>query len=278
MHNSQLKTAQKRAVFFVLIKFIFNFAILIFNLRIMDANHHTIKAVLYPNLLKNNEGTYKAQTITEQTLGIKDICSSFCSKPGTGVDPDAMEYHVRLFLEEMGELLAEGFAINTGYFAATASIRGSFNSKHDTFDKEKHAVTYKFTQGSVLRKKAAETHAEILHITSTRYGIQYVVDNHSGSENNLLTPSNALKIKGINVKLVGSHPDVGVYFINETTGERTKVPATDVVINENSRLMIMIPDLQSGSYHLEYITQYAGSAIPLAEPRSSTFAPTLQVT
>ncbi len=244
----------------------------------MAENHHTIKAVLYPNLLKNNAGTFKAQIITEQTKGIKDICQSFCSKPGTGVNPDAMEYHVRLFLEEMGELLSNGFAINTGYFAATASIRGSFNSKHDTFDKEKHAVTYKFTQGSVLRKKAAETEAEILHISGTRYGIECVLDHHTGSENNLLTPSNALKITGVNLKLVGSHSDVGVYFINETTGERTKVPATDVITNENARLMIVIPDLQPGSYRLEYVTQYAGKGTPLLEPRSSTFVPTLQVT
>lgn len=244
----------------------------------MSINHHRIKAVLLPNQLKNNEGTFKAQTIAYQTLGVKDICKSLSKKPGTGVDPDAVAYHVSLFLEEMSELLCDGFAINTGYFAAAASIRGSFGSKHDKFDKEKHAVTYKFTQGTVLRKKASETQAEILHISGSSYGIQHVLDNHSGSINDLLTPSNALKMKGVKLKLVGTHPDVGIYFINETTGERTKVPAFDVVINQNSQLVVVIPELQPGSYRLEHITQYAGSNIPLAEPRTSTFAPTLRVT
>jgi hypothetical protein len=244
----------------------------------MASNHRTIKAVLYPNLLKNNEGTFKAQIITEQTISIKDICNSFCNKPGTGVNPDAMEYHVKLFLEEMGELLSDGFAVNTGYFVAAASIRGTFNSKHDTFDKEKHAVTFKFTQGSVLRKKAAETQAEILQITSVNYGIESVLDNHTDSENHLLTPGNNLHIKGIKLKLTGTHPNVGVYFINETTGERTKVPAADVVINENARLIVVIPDLKPGSYRLEHVTQYAGSSIPLTKPRSSIFSPTLLVT
>lgn len=243
----------------------------------MASNHHKIKAVLLPNQLKNNEGTFKAQTISSKTLGIKNICLSFCSKPGSGVDPDAMEYHVRLFLEEMGELLSNGFAINTGYFAAAASIRGSFASRHDNFDKKKHAVTYKFTQGAILRKKASETQAEILHVSDQNYGIQQVIDNHSGSENDLLTPSNALKIKGIKIKLIGTHPDVGIYFINETTGERTKVPAFDIVTNLNSQLIVVIPDLQPGSYRLEHITQYAGSTIPLTEPRTSTFALTLRV-
>jgi len=244
----------------------------------MAANHHSIKALLYPNLLKNNEGTFKAQTITSQTLGIKDICNSFCRKNGTGVDPNAMEYHVKLFLEEMGELLADGFAINTGYFGALASVKGSFAYKNDNFDAKRHAVSFKFTQGALMRKKASETQAEILHIASANYGIQHVLDHHTGSENNLLTPSNALKIKGKYVKLIGTHPDVGVYFINETTSERIKVPATDVVINENSRLLIVIPQLQPGLYHLEYITQYAGKGTPLLEPRSSIFVCTLHVT
>ena len=233
--------------------------------------------MLRPNLLKNNVGTYKAQTITNQTLGIKDICKSLSEKPLAGVDPNAVEYHVKLFLEEMAELLAEGFAINTGYFGASASVKGSFKHINDHFDIQRHAVAFKFTQGVVMRKKAAITQAEILPVVSAGHGIQQVLDHHTGSENNLLTPSNALKIKGKNMKLIGSHPDVGVYFINETSGECTKVPATDVVLNENSRLMIVIPELLPGTYRLEYITQYAGKGKPLLEPRSSTFERPLHV-
>jgi DNA-binding domain/Domain of unknown function (DUF4469) with IG-like fold len=244
----------------------------------MSTNHHSIKAELYPNLLKNNRGTFKAQTIAYQTLGIKDVCNSVSKKPGTGIDADAMEYHVRLFLEEMAELLADGFAVNTGYFAASATVRGSFNNKRDNFDSERHSVTFKFSQGALLRKKAAETQAEILHVVSNRYGIQSVKDNHSHSENELLTAGNALHIKGLKLKLSGNHPDVGVYFISETTGERSKVPTTDVLINQNNHLLIVIPDLKPDTYRLKHITQYAGSTTPLAEARSTTFAPILRVT
>jgi hypothetical protein len=244
----------------------------------MISIHRKIKAVLLPNRLKNNKGKFKAQTITYQTLGIKDVCQSLCSKPGVGSNPEAIEYHVRLFLEEMSELLADGYAINTGYFDAAASIRGSFDFKHDKFDADRHAVTYKFSQGAVMRKKARTTEAEILHVANNNFGIQHVLDNYSGSENDLLTPSNVLKIKGIKLKLVGTHPDVGVYFVNETTQERTKVPTTDVVINQNNQLLIMIPNIQPGSYRLEHITQYAGKGTPLLEPRTSTFVRTLQVT
>ena len=163
----------------------------------METHHQTIKAELYPNPLKNNEGTFKAQTITYQTLGIRDICNSLCNKPGTGIDPDTLEYHVRLFLEEMGELLTNGYAVNTGYFTAGATIKGSFNSKNENFEPEKHGVTFKFTQGALLRKKAEETRAEILHVESANYGIQNVMDTYSGSENDRITPGNILHLTGL---------------------------------------------------------------------------------
>jgi|GEM_PF-401750 len=239
--------------------------------------HHAIKAVLYPNPLKNNDGTFKAQTLMSQTLGIKDICNSLCNRSMTGVDPNAIEYHVRLFLEEMGELLADGYAINTGYFAAGATIRGSFKHENDKFDAERHSITYKFSQGAVLRKRNAGTKAEILHIRTSIYGFQQVKDSYSGSEYDLITPGGGLKIKGIKMKLTGSHPDVGLYFISETTGERTKVPAVDVITNQNNNLLILIPRLQPGSYRLEHITQYAGKGTPLNEPRSCTLLQILRV-
>jgi len=243
----------------------------------MSSNHHPIKALLYPNLLKNNKGTFKAQVITSQAHGIKDICVSFCSKRRSSLDPDTLEYHVRLFFEEMCELLDSGDAINTGYFAAAPTIKGSFKNKYDTFDVKKHRVTYKFSQGALLRKRTANMEAEIFHGTSVNFGFIRVRDVYSGSLNNVITPGKNLKIEGQKIKLSGTHPDVGVYFISETTGERTKVPQVDVITNQNKNLLIFIPDLQPDSYRLEHITQYAGKGTLLNVPRSTLLDRTLKV-
>ena len=239
--------------------------------------HHQIKALLFPNLLKNNKGTFKAQVISSKAQGIKDICISHCSRPGSGIHADAMEYHVRLFLEEMTDLLDEGFAINTGYFVAAPTIRGSFNNKYDQFDAERHSVTYKFSQGAILRERAANVEAEILHGTSANFGFIRVNDIYSGSLNDVITPGKNLKIEGQKVKLTGTHPDVGLYFISETTGQRAKVPPMNVIINQNKNLLILTPDLQPDSYRLEHITQYAGKGTPLNEPRCITLKNILRV-
>ncbi|HEY5508768.1 MAG TPA: DNA-binding domain-containing protein [Paludibacter sp.] len=244
----------------------------------MSSNqHHQIKALLFPNLLKNNKGTFKAQVIASQARGIKDICNSFCNKRSSGLDPETLEYHVRLFLEEMSELLDDGVAINTGYFAATPTIKGSFNSKSDKFDAEKHRVTYKFSQGALLRKRAAKVEAEILHGTSANFGFMRVKDIYSGSLNDLLTPGRNLKFEGTKLKLCGTHPDVGIYFISKTTGQRTKVPSKNMITNQNKNLLILTPVLQPDSYRLEHITQYAGKGTLLNEPRSTMLTQILQV-
>ena len=243
----------------------------------MSNNHQEIKALLYPNLLKNNSGTFKAQVITSKAQSIKDICNSHCSRTRSGVHPDAMEYHVMLFLEEMSELLDKGFAINTSYFVAVPTIKGSFNNKNDKFDAERHSVTYKFSQGALLRERAAKIQAEILHVNYRGYGIQKVKDTYSNTTNDLLTPGSALKIKGQKIKLTGAHPDVGIYFISETTGQRTKVTQVSIITNQNNNLLILIPYLQPDSYRLELITQYAGKSTPLNEPRSITLESILRV-
>lgn len=243
----------------------------------MSSSHHSIKAVLLPNLLKNNKGKYKSQTITSQTLGVKDICNSCCSKGNTGANPGTMEYHVKLFLEEMGELLTDGFAVNTGYFSAFASLQGSFDTKADKFNADKHKVIFKFTQGNILRKKAMNTKAEILHITTNMYGIEKIIDSHSSSENNLLTPNGALRIKGKRIKLMGAHPDVGIYFIDQQSTARYKVPTPDIVINQNNQLIIVIPQLQPGTYTLVLCTQYVGKSTPIQGLHTNTFAHTLKV-
>jgi hypothetical protein len=74
----------------------------------------------------------------------------------------------------------------------------------------------------------------------------------------------------------GDVPTVGVYFIAENN-DRIKADTEDVVINNPSELLIRIPDLRSGSYKLEVVTQFAGSSILLKQVRSTEFNKTLTV-
>jgi hypothetical protein len=93
----------------------------------------------------------------------------------------------------------------------------------------------------------------------------------TGSVNDLLTPDRNAKITGSKLKIAGNSADNGVCFVNADTAGRTKVEAADIVENQNARLMVVIPALAAGTYHLEITTQYTGGSSLLKEPRATLF-------
>jgi len=57
----------------------------------------------------------------------------------------------------------------------------------------------------------------------------------------------------------------------------TKVDEGDIVVNNPSELMIIIPALPAGTYQLEVTTQYSMGKQWLKEPRTRLFEKTLTV-
>jgi vacuolar-type H+-ATPase subunit F/Vma7 len=97
-----------------------------------------------------------------------------------------------------------------------------------------------------------------------------VTDVKTASVNDLLTPNRNLRIAGSKIKIVGTDVSVGVYFVNQDTAEKTKVDPSEIVNNNPSELIIVIPDLISGTYKLEVTSQY-GPSTQLKEPRTTVF-------
>lgn len=54
------------------------------------------------------------------------------------------------------------------------------------------------------------------------------------------------------------------------------VEASDIVTNNPSELIIVIPALAAGTYSIEVVTQYAQGSL-IKEPRTATFDKTLTV-
>jgi hypothetical protein len=238
---------------------------------------HKVKANLYPNLLTEDPNDYVARVISERTLNTSDVCKVAVSRGGAATTAEAMEHNVNLFLKEMGYQLSDGFSINTGYFTANTLIRGVFNSPTETFNTDKHAILYQFNQGDLLRKELPNITVEITGIGDSSITITEVIDVKTGSVNDLITPNRNLRIKGYKLKLAGDNPAVGVFFVNQTTQERTKVESSEIVNNNPAELIIVTPVLAAGTYILEVTSQFAGGGVNLKEPRTSAFDKVLNV-
>jgi hypothetical protein len=237
---------------------------------------HKIKAYLYDNLLTEDPNDFIARVQSERSLNVKEICHTAATRGGAEISAAAMEHAVNLWLKEMAYQLCDGFSVNTGWFTANAHIKGVFNSPNETFNPTKHTLLFDFQQGSQLRKEISAVEVNIIGVADAAFAIAQVVDVKTGSVNDLLTPNRNLKISGNKLKIAGETPENGIYFINQTTQERTKTDPNDMVVNNPSELIIVIPPLTAGTYKIEVITQYAISSI-LKEPRSIIFDKMLTV-
>ena len=240
---------------------------------------HKIKAQLYDNVLTENPNDFIARVASEKSLNIKDICLAATTRGGSDISAAAMEHAVNLWLKEMAYSLCDGFSVNAGYFTAQASIRGSFLSPAEKFNADRHSISFDFNQGSLLRKELGGVEVNILGVADVSLFIAQVVDVKTGSVNDLLTPNRNLRVSGGKIKIAGDNEQNGVYFVNTQTNERVKVDATDIVNNNPSELIIVIPALAAGEYKLEITTQFsATNGKLLKEPRTGVFERILTVT
>jgi hypothetical protein len=238
---------------------------------------HKIKAHLYDNApTKDNPNDFIARVSSERSLSVNDICESAAARSGAEISAAAMEHAVNLWLKEMGYRLCDGFSINTGWFTASAHIKGVFDSPDETFNPEKHTVLFEFHQGSLLRRELESVSVDILGVADSSLGISQVVDVKTGSVNDIITPNRNLRISGHKLKIAGAAEANGIYFISQDTQERTKVDASDIVTNNPSELIIVTPALAAGTYQVEVTSQYGGTT-PLKEPRTVVFDKILTV-
>lgn len=238
---------------------------------------HKIKAYLYDNYLtKDDPNDYIARTLSERSLSVKEICEAAVNRGGADVSAAAMLHATDLFLKEMAYQLCDGYSVNTGYFTASTQIRGVFNSPTEAFNSQKHSILFQFNQGEKLRSEIPNIEINVLGVADPSAAILQVKDIKTGTLNDLLTPERNLKISGSKIKIAGDNPAVGVYFIDTATQARTAVDPSDMVTNNPSELIVIIPALPSGSYTLEVVTQFAVGSL-LKEPRTAVFDKVLTI-
>ena len=244
----------------------------------MEGVLHKIRVNLYENLLTDNSNDYSAKVISECSLNVKEICQMAVKRGGAATTAEAMKYNVMLFLKEMAYQLMDGYSINTEYFVANAQVRGVFDSPNEQFDPKKHSLLFRFNQGEILRKEIPNVAVQVMGVGNTDILISQIVDTKTGSVNNLITPNGNLRIKGGRLKITGEDPQVGVYFKRENEEQTVRIESNDIVVNNPSELIVVIPQLEKGRYQLVVCNQYGGNSQQLLKtPRTTVFERVLTV-
>ncbi|MDY3402575.1 DNA-binding domain-containing protein [Riemerella anatipestifer] len=228
---------------------------------------NTLKAWLRPSLLtKDDPNDFVAVPLLGGSLGITEIIEAL-KKEGMEIQTETAIDIITRFNRKASELVLNGYSVNTGLVYMRPAIKGVFYDK--TWDKEKHSVYVNVNQGTDLRKAANDTKVEILGEQSSPMSVFSITDKVTGKADGTLTKGKNAEIKGTYIKIDGDNPKNGIVFKNLDNQNEVKLAKDSIVLNEPSRLLILVPsDLEAGNYELSITTQSSTGSVLLKEPRT----------
>jgi hypothetical protein len=152
----------------------------------------------------------------------------------------------------------EGYQVNLPLFGTSFSISGLFDNMTDTFDEKRHKLNIKLSGGVLLREAGKQIKPVKKHKPIVRPKIEEVKDSSSEKVNECLTVRGLVKVSGYNIKIDGTDPSCGLWFVAENGAE---VKAQTIIENEPKKIYAMVPELDAGNgtYQVKIVTQYTGS-------------------
>jgi hypothetical protein len=233
-----------------------------------------LEYTLDPNELTENPNDLRAQVINVSSSTQEDIINRIM-EIGAGLTRSDVVSVFEAEKQVIARIIADGGAVNTELFNAFPSISGVFETPDEPFDPTKHKVHIKLQGGVVLRAAVAEIRTKRVAAVVTGTVITAVTDLKTGALNSTITPGRDVKISGVKLRIAGPEPEVGLYFVPEA-GDPVLVDISDVVVNNPSELIALVPSLAAGTYRVRIITQYSSSRL-LKVPHTFTFDKPLTV-
>jgi hypothetical protein len=233
-----------------------------------------LEYTLEDNELTDKPGDLRAQVVNVESFTQHDLVDRIL-KIGAGLTRSDVVSVLEAEKQVVSDIIADGGAVNTELFNAFPSISGVFDSPDAPFDHTKHKINIKLHPGVVLRSAVSSVKPKRIAAVLTGTIITAVTDLKTGAINSTLTPGRDVKLSGSKLKIAGTEADVGLYFVPET-GDPIKVDLSDLVINNPSEIIAVIPALNAGTYRVRIITQYSTSKL-LKIPHTFTFDKELTV-
>ncbi|GHT23712.1 hypothetical protein FACS189430_07420 [Bacteroidia bacterium] len=227
-----------------------------------------LNAQLVPNVLTAAPNDYYASVINNGSINPEGLIGLII-KDGIELNPATLLDVITRYNAKAAEQAAQGVNVNTGLVYLRPVVKGAFYDR--TWNAATNPVQIATTQGSAIRKAAADTTVRILGVKSDLLEILSVTDLATQLTDGTLTRGRNAELRGSHIKIAGDSDTTGVSFRNINTGEEIKLTAADIVLNEPSRLLLLIPDtLADGDYELSVTTQFSPGGKLLKEPRRAS--------
>lgn len=212
-----------------------------------------LKYSLRENLLTADPDDCMAQVQDVRSYSQDEIIDLMMRR-GTTLTRADVAAVLQVYTEVVGELTADGSAVNTPLFNTSFSVSGVFTSMSDSFDKARHTVSVNINAGTALREAVKSVKTEKTESANTDPYITETTDVVSGAMNSVLTAGGILRLVGSRLKFDAADAGQGVFLVPESGGEAVRCGV--VAENKPARVMVMIPaDIAGGTYYAEVRTK-----------------------
>jgi len=187
-------------------------------------------------------------------------CAALKNRGGYTGRYDELVDSVQEFFDEAAYQLCDGYAVNMKYFSVHPNVGGTFNSVTEPHDHRSHPITFRFRTRSALRRLIEHISVDIEGLADTTGWIDEFIDTDEDSINTLYVPGDQFVIHDHKIKVAGSDPGVGVYFV-PVDDPAHAVKATRIAENTPSKIIGIAPKTENMHNRIEIRTQYEGSAL-----------------
>lgn len=187
-------------------------------------------------------------------------------KESASVPREVVEMVLKNERMTMKRLLVSGWRINDELFDAMVQARGlTYNGEWDPLV---NSLYVNFQQGKELREALKDVEVVVAGKRQKPFYISGCLDQATGRTDFVATAGRCFTLTGKNLKVLGTHPSVGITLTNEA-GECIRIGEECMVVNWPSKLRFIIPeDMPAGEYELRVTTQSSSGAYLLKVPRS----------
>jgi len=209
-----------------------------------------LKYCLIENPMPKGEQDYIASVACNKIIKMDHYIDDMVAE-GTGLTrPQAIAYFEKL-IQLTERYLKKGNFISTPLFRYRTSISGTFTSKGDKFDPDRHLIKISSTPGSRIRniKMVAELKKESVIPYSPE--IYQVIDSITDEINSCVSSGNLATIQGRQLKFDKHNQNQGIFFISDIN-PKLETRASVYSGIKPSEVHFVVPILAKGTYKLVF--------------------------
>ena len=232
------------------------------------SNSYLIRLQIKDNTITSQDPEDKLfEVVSQGNLGQDAIVEEIVET--IGGEPTYIE---RVLLKEkqiIKRALFMGQHVSNELFSAKIFCRGLVYDGR--WNPQVNSLYVNFQQSKELREALSNSSIRVIgekqesrYISSCR---SLSVERNEGQ----LVAGDSVEILGKNIKVVGSHPTVGIELV-DSKDNIVRIAEEQIVLNKPSRLILILPDdLSSGIYKLNITTQYSGGSQLLKRSRTISY-------